>query len=1046
MSLNLFTSTGIEDFNDKVKEFYIGNTSVFQPLYVVVENSATIDYLKFSLAKQIGIVANIQFKKTNELLELIAQTLSVNVNKSEILKPGQLNWLIYEVFDSAEFRHKFKEIAEYFGNNELKRFTLSEKVSSLFDRYQNLEPQIIKNWNNQKYDPDRPNEAWQCYLWREIVKISGNKVLDKTKVIEDILIALKEADKIVTLKNKIPKLAFYGQVEYSSDLLSLLQELSQHIDVFVYHPDAAVKLSSLSENRLLKNFGAFLSKQKKLLNESKFRFEKMELSNRKYNPKTLLGSLQNTILTGDTHDNKLIADDSITISNCFSRNREVEVLYNYILNQFEKDKSLGTRDICVFAPDINEYSSAIKAIFNNNKYEVKYSFYDSSFNIEESPYAALLALFDIDENNLSSESVLGLLDFKYIREKFGFSEDAGDIRRAVNSANIRHGLDGNKEIETNYVSWRYGLNRLIYGFCLSKTESLVTIDGEEFYPVGEYEGNEVLDLIRLNCLVEGLASYINERNRIRTLADWMIFLEKQIDLFLNTNEYSLTYFYSLVKGNDIKFDFIEKSLVPFSVFKHYVTNILNEMEVGSKSGFQGVRFTSLQPFTCAPAKIYAFLGMNSSDFPRNNTRLSFDLTDEGTRSTGDLDKHLFLNCLLSAESKFYISYVGQSVKDNSSIPPSAVVDELLSAIEPILIVKKEAPKEIEKLIIKHPLHGFSYRYNSKNESELIRYATKTEGKNINIKTKGDQQKNNTFSNEINLNDFIRFLTDPFKWYYNKTLKIYYEEEEVILAESELFELDPLQNWEIKDELFRLNKYTPDELEKLRLEKVRKGFLPLCNTGLKLLTDINNEIEALRDLVEPFISGHQKRSININVDVGKYRLKGDIDNIFDDSLVFATVSSDKYKYKLNAFIQYLAIVASKKVQSTQLYYFHKESECDINIKGISYDTAINILNTWCGYFEMGQSRIFSFTTDIGLSSKKVKSIKENNPGEKDLINALNAEISKLRHPFKNNCYFSEYLKKEFDTGYFTVPDNITEFLNAHDQIIGKLDFYFTKQKA
>jgi exonuclease V gamma subunit len=59
-------------------------------------------------------------------------------------------------------------------------------------------------------------------------------------------------------------------------------------------------------------------------------------------------------------------------------------------------------------------------------------------NIEESPYAALLSLLGLDIDDFTSEEVLKLLDFTYLRTKFGFSEDLSLIRRAVGLANIRH--------------------------------------------------------------------------------------------------------------------------------------------------------------------------------------------------------------------------------------------------------------------------------------------------------------------------------------------------------------------------------------------------------------------------------------------------------------------------------------------------------------------------------------------------------------------------------------------------------------------------------
>jgi exonuclease V gamma subunit len=77
-------------------------------------------------------------------------------------------------------------------------------------------------------------------------------------------------------------------------------------------------------------------------------------------------------------------DDSITINNCFSINREVEVLYHYLIKQFEQDPTL---ELVIFAlwHLILKNSAAIAAFFTSSDYEIKYTIYDTNMYIEESP-------------------------------------------------------------------------------------------------------------------------------------------------------------------------------------------------------------------------------------------------------------------------------------------------------------------------------------------------------------------------------------------------------------------------------------------------------------------------------------------------------------------------------------------------------------------------------------------------------------------------------------------------------------------------------------
>src|SRR5262249_45349580 len=73
--------------------------------------------------------------------------------------------------------------------------------------------------------------------------------------------------------------------------------------------------------------------------------------------------------------------------------------------------------------------------------------------------------------------------------------------------------------------------------------------------------------------------------------------------------------------------------------------------------------------------------------------------ERGDRSRRDDDRYLFLEALLSARRCLYLSYVGRSIRDNASIPPSVVVGELLDAVQ--------RGFDGADLVTEHPLQPFS---------------------------------------------------------------------------------------------------------------------------------------------------------------------------------------------------------------------------------------------------------------------------------------------------------------------------------------------------
>src|SRR5699024_9556024 len=82
-----------------------------------------------------------------------------------------------------------------------------------------------------------------------------------------------------------------------------------------------------------------------------------------------------------------------------------------------------------------------------------------------------------------------------------------------------------------------------------------------------------------------------------------------------------------------------------------------------------VTFCAMMPMRSVPFRVVCLLGMNDADFPRREVPLGFDLMApaprKGDRSRRGEDRMLFLEALLSARDRLYISYVGRSVRDNS---------------------------------------------------------------------------------------------------------------------------------------------------------------------------------------------------------------------------------------------------------------------------------------------------------------------------------------------------------------------------------------------
>ncbi len=152
--------------------------------------------------------------------------------------------------------------------------------------------------------------------------------------------------------------------------------------------------------------------------------------------------------------------------------------------------------------------------------------------------------------------------------------------------------------------------------------------------------------------------------------------------------------------------------VGLEVIRAYLTQKLDTEAMGTGFIAGGVTFCAMLPMRSIPCKVIALIGMNDGTFPRQDHSPGFDLMAgeprRGDRSRRNDDRYLFLEALLSARKTLYLSYVGQSLQDNSPMPPSVLVSELLDVIERGF----ESPQRniLECLITRHRLHPFSPHY------------------------------------------------------------------------------------------------------------------------------------------------------------------------------------------------------------------------------------------------------------------------------------------------------------------------------------------------
>ncbi len=394
-------------------------------------------------------------------------------------------------------------------------------------------------------------------------------------------------------------------------------------------------------------------------------------------------------------DNKRLLDpldNSITFHVCHSPQREVEVLHDRLLAMLEEDPTLTPRDIIVMVADIDSYSPFIQAVFGSapaDRY-LPYAISDRRARQSHPVLEAFISLLSLPDSRFVSEDVLALLDVPVLAARFDITEEGlRYLRQWVNESGIRWGIDDDnvRELElpaTGQHTWRFGLTRMLLGYAMESAQgewqSVLPYD-ESSGLIAELVGHLASLLMQLNIWRRGLAQE-------RPLEEWLPVCRDMLNAFFLPDaetEAAMTLIEQqwqaiIAEGLGAQYG----DAVPLSLLRDELAQRLDQERISQRFLAGPVNICTLMPMRSIPFKVVCLLGMNDGVYPRQLAPLGFDLMSQkpkrGDRSRRDDDRYLFLEALISAQQKLYISYIGRSIQDNSERFPSVLVQELIDYI------------------------------------------------------------------------------------------------------------------------------------------------------------------------------------------------------------------------------------------------------------------------------------------------------------------------------------------------------------------------------
>lgn len=525
-------------------------------------------------------------------------------------------------------------------------------------------------------------------------------------------------------------------------------------------------------------------------------------------------------------------DHSISVHVCHSAMREVEVLHDQLLAMFDNEPSLKPRDIIVMVADINAYSSAIQAVFGNAPGErfVPYSISDRTADKESPILHSFMQLVNLPNTRCLASELLELLETPAVLARFGFNEEEfAQAKLWVEESGIRWGLNLHTGEEfdlpqTTQNTWQFGIQRMLLGYAMPDSVGVLETESGLLSPYNQVQGMSAELAGKLAHFIETVSHYRSKLASTQPIESWREILTLILDDFFAVDiegEAALKSIRDTLSGlhEQIKEAAYQQEL-SLNIVSQYLKNKLSTTRVSQRFLAGQVNFCTLMPMRSIPFRVVCLLGMNDGVYPRSVPPEGFDLmngrTRPGDRSRRDDDRYLFLEALLSAQYKLYISYVGRSIQDNTERVPSVLVAELMEYCQHNYCLRgheslnsDESGKYLlDAICYLHPMVPFSPEAFSNGHVSYAkewlpaanRHGSATGQFNRQL---SDYLHDAQYPLELDLVELQRFWRLPVQYFFNRRLKVVFEPPLPVVEDDEPFVLNGLESYQIRDNLLEI---------------------------------------------------------------------------------------------------------------------------------------------------------------------------------------------------------------------------------------------------
>ncbi|WWO98002.1 MAG: exodeoxyribonuclease V subunit gamma [Candidatus Dasytiphilus stammeri] len=781
------------DVLTKLITYYIKKIPLSDPLYseyIMVPSNKMAQWLKIALAEQLDIVANIKFKLPSNFIWEILLTLQPTLPTENFFNKSHITWKLMAILPKMLNKPEFEIFKRYLDSHQdkYKLFQLAKNLANIFDQYLVYRPDWLILWERNKLVNTLPwkTQKWQAPLWYALIKYTekiGQPTWHIANLYHQLIQTLQQTKK---LPSGLPKRIFIsGMTILPPIYINILYEVSKYMDIHFMFTNPCRYYWSHIQHKYLDNLRIkdvyslpniatqhgnqftnqmLLASWGKLGRDNLYLLSKIETQDIDafvdIEANNLLHKLQHDLLEMEDHTilgltpenlsnsyNKRLLDPkdhSVRIHICYSKQRELEVLQDQLIEMIARDSSLTPSDIIVMVTDINIYAPFIQAVFGNppSEYYLPFTIYDRGACDAHPVIQAFLSLLRITEITYFSEEMLLILEVPSIAKKFNVNEnDLCYLRNCMYESGNQWILEDDKignlpvGIRTKIIQFLLKLKKL--QLLLKKSRVL-----NEWKPLCQ----ELLNDFFIRCE------------------------DPDTEVVLNFIELQWQHLFS----NGISY-YPDK--IPITLLIDELVNQLDQIDLLPISR-SSIHFCSLiSSFYIPPVKIVCLLGMNDSLYPRILIPRALNLMRHqpqcGDCNPRDEDRYFFLETLLSAQNQFYVSYVGRSVEDNKEILPSMLVSELIDYIAQNYCLQGTQTFDVDtsaKLVREH----LQCIHTIFDIERFISYSQKNEKIKAHQTQYLKTTKIKSVINEINISQLLQFWQHPARAFFNMRLGVKFD--------------------------------------------------------------------------------------------------------------------------------------------------------------------------------------------------------------------------------------------------------------------------------